>query len=69
MRYSTIDLSDGAIEGGEEDNLTIGLNWYVNPHVRFMFNYVRADADPTSSDLTGEDDEPNVFQTRAQIDF
>lgn len=66
VRYSTLDLDDGAINGGEQDDITVGLNWYPNPHVRFMANYVMANADPNSS---GVQDEPNIVQFRAQIDF
>lgn len=42
-RYSTLDLSDGAIMGGELDDITVGVNWYLNPAVRVMINYVYAD--------------------------
>jgi len=72
-RYSTIDLDDGDFKGGEEDNITVGLNWYTNKHVRFMANYVITDTDPTSQDIQDDqgedDDELGVFQLRAQIDF
>lgn len=74
-RYSSLDLEDGDTLGGEEDNITIGLNWYATKYVRFMANYVMIDADPVSREDTldiaaGEDqDEPNIFQLRAQIDF
>jgi phosphate-selective porin OprO/OprP len=72
-RYSTIDLEDGDFEGGEEDNITIGLNWYATPYIRFMANYVMTDTDPTSrsirDDQDVDDDELSVFQLRAQIDF
>ncbi|WP_126456483.1 OprO/OprP family phosphate-selective porin [Sulfuriflexus mobilis] len=64
VRYSTLDLDDGAIQGGEEDNLTLGLNWYVNPNVRIMANYIDVDAE-----VAGVDDDPNIFAMRAQIDF
>jgi len=64
LRYSTIDLDDGAIQGGEEDNWTVGLNWYVNPHVRIMANYIDVDAE-----VAGVDDNPNIFALRTQIDF
>ena len=64
LRYSTLDLDDGVIQGGEEDNLTAGLNWYVNPNVRIMANYIDVDAD-----VAGVDDDPNIFAMRAQIDF
>ena len=60
-RYSTIDLNDGPIEGGELANITVGLNWYLNPNVRIMFNYVHADIEDSG--------EADIFQTRFQVDF
>ncbi len=74
-RYSSIDLDDGDTQGGEEDNITIGVNWYATKYVRFMANYVMVDADPVTQEsglniAAGEDeDEPDIFQLRAQIDF
>ncbi len=62
-RYSHLDLDDGAVNGGALDTITAGLNWYLNPNTRVMFNYVYADA----SDLY--DGETQIFQTRFQIDF
>ncbi len=65
-RYSSIDLNDKEIDGGEADNITLGLNWYLNPNVRMMFNYVYSDLE----DRAGvDDDDLNIFQTRLQIDF
>ena len=64
MRYSTLDLNDGVITGGEMDNITFGLNWYANPNVRFMANYIMVDTD----EKAGNDD-PRIFQMRAQVDF
>jgi len=48
-RYSTLDLEEEPITGGEEKNWTLGLNWYVDEHTRLMTNYVTAQADPNRS--------------------
>lgn len=64
-RYSELDLNDGSIAGGELETITLGLNWYVTSHLRFMANYVMADADLGG----GVNDEPDVFQVRAQLDW
>ncbi len=45
LRYSGIDLNDGAISGGEADSITAGLNWYLNPNARVMLNVGQADVD------------------------
>jgi phosphate-selective porin OprO/OprP len=66
LRYSTIDLTDEEARGGEEDNFTVGLNYYFNPHVRWMLNYVHADVD---LDGGADDEDANVFQSRLAIDF
>jgi len=60
-RYSSLDLSDGAIAAGEVDDVTLAVNWYVNPHARVMFNYVNSDTDGVG--------EVDVFETRFQVDF
>ncbi len=71
LRYSSLDLSDNDISGGEAEQITLGLNWYVNPHLRFMANYIIVDNDAAADDagdLAGDDD-PSIFQLRAQLDF
>lgn len=64
FRYSRIDLDDGAIRGGKLDDITLGVNWYLNPNVRVMFNYVHSEVD---HDLY--DGDTDILQTRFQVDF
>ncbi|MGH8579986.1 MAG: OprO/OprP family phosphate-selective porin [Gammaproteobacteria bacterium] len=42
VRYSNLDLNDEGVRGGEIDDLSFALNWYPNPYVRLMANYVSA---------------------------
>jgi len=42
-RYSTMDLSDEQVLGGEYSVLTLGVNWYLNPYTRVMVNYAYTD--------------------------
>ncbi|HSL81334.1 MAG TPA: porin, partial [Thermoanaerobaculia bacterium] len=61
LRYSTIDLTDAGVAGGEQSDVTAALNWYLNPVTRLMLNYVRADVDDVG--------EADFFLVRWAIDF
>lgn len=63
-RYSHLDLDDGTVLGGKQNNLILGLNWYFNDHLRLMANYIKA-----SSDRRGNSDDPTIFLVRAQVTF
>ncbi len=68
LRFSHLDLNDGSIKGGRENNFTAGLNCYLTPKARFMFNYIRANvkerAGPPVNNGTAD-----IFQGRFQIQF
>ena len=41
-RYSFLDLDDGTVRGGKLHDVVAGLNWYLFPNLRIMWNYVYA---------------------------
>lgn len=41
-RYSYLHLNDRDIRGGIMGDLTVGLNWYLNPNLRWMLNYIHS---------------------------
>jgi phosphate-selective porin OprO/OprP len=38
-RYSWVDLNDQGVHGGFLNETTAGVNWYMNPNLRYEFNY------------------------------
>jgi len=70
-RYSVLELNDGPITGGEEKNITLAINWYLNKQTRLLLNYIIVDNDQDANakgNAVGNDD-PNIFQMRFQVDF
>ena len=64
-RYSYVDLDDGQIQGGRVSDHTFGVNWYLTPYTRVMWNYVNS-----TTDRAGVNDGiVDIFQMRAQVDF
>jgi len=78
-RYSFLDLNDEMLRGGEEQDVTLGVNWYLYSNVRLMLNYVYADVKDTGSTLFDKMANPtrlggvsgsiHTAQARAQIEF
>ena len=55
-RYSRMDLdfmegiqgtaaSAASVRGGDQSVVTLGLNWYLNPNIKVMLNYMLIDVD------------------------
>ncbi|MFU8894876.1 MAG: OprO/OprP family phosphate-selective porin [Gammaproteobacteria bacterium] len=72
LRYSTIDLNDAGFQGGEQETVTFGVNYYPNANVRFMLNYIMVDVDDSGATVGGNvvgDESPNILIMRAQYHF
>lgn len=65
VRWSYIDLNDAGIRGGEMQEMTYGLTWYLNPYTKGMFNYVR----PILNDPIQGRSVANMFTTRIQFEY
>lgn len=64
-RWSYIDLNDKEIQGGRLNDMTLGLNWYLNANAKVQFNYIRAFLDkPVHNDSITD-----IYGLRTQIDF
>ena len=80
-RFSYIDLNDKSIQGGTMANFTAGVNWYINPYVKFVVNYIHSSTDyagrgnaglPPIPPLPGADSRHNqtdMVGARCQMDF
>lgn len=67
-RYSYMDLNDAGIHGGLISDHTIGLNWWLNPYTRMMWNYVnsRSTGDaPAATPMTTQ----HIYEMRVAIEF
>lgn len=64
-RWSFLDLDDSGFRGGVLHDITLGVNWYLNRHTKFQFNYIHAFLD---SPVNG-DSHADIVAVRAQLDF
>jgi len=65
FRIDDLNVSDQNIQGGRLVNLTLGLNWHLNPYTRMYFNYVHAMLDRNSPSASYG----NLVGLRAQFEF
>ena len=61
LRYSVLNLNDKDLSGGKMNNITAGINWYLNPVTRISFNYVHSSIYELGIS--------NIYQMRFQIAF
>ena len=66
LRFDQADYNDDGIQGGEADNLTAGLNWYMNPQALIRFNFTWASLEDGPG---GDEGDAYIFTIRFQFDF
>jgi phosphate-selective porin OprO/OprP len=79
-RYSDLNLNwrdgsngaatpAGGIRGGEQKIATVGLNWYLNPDIRFMLDYQRVEIDRLNAAGLQAGQKYNAVALRSQLTF
>lgn len=79
-RYSMVDLNFregalgtapvlGAVRGGEQKVVTVGVNWYLNPSMRLMLDYQHVDVDRLGATGLPVGQEYNAIAARGQVNF
>ncbi len=71
-RFSYVDFLDGLVAtngAGRVWDHTVGVNWYLNPYARVMFNYVNSRADRVTGGTLIPNGHMDIFEVRAQVDF
>ena len=79
VRYDQLDLTDTGLSplARKAKSWTGGINWYLNPNTRLIFNYIRFSGEnsplyvlPTPAAGTGSRTaKGDAYQTRLQFDF
>jgi phosphate-selective porin OprO and OprP len=63
-RYSYLNLTDSSVHGGKERNFTFGVNYYFNPYIRCMTEFVLMKVDSVSGS-----EHPRALLARLQYNF
>ncbi len=55
FRYSSLDLSDGPVDGGNMDIVSLGVNWWLTPffNVNSNYRYIENDKDGFNGESSG----------------
>ena len=69
-RWSALDLNSEDVRGGRLQDVTAGVNWYLNPNMRVMLNYVHAMVrDRDSGNVVVDSESADIVQMRFQVDW
>jgi len=70
-RWSKLDLDShvnelgaGGVRGGVLTDYTLAVNWYLNPYLRVMVNYIHADAEKRSATNIDQGTKANILALR-----
>ncbi len=66
-RFSRLRLNSGGVNMGNIRDITLGLNWYPYSNFRVMANYIHSNV--SNADMGVDDENAQIVQLRAQIDF
>jgi phosphate-selective porin OprO/OprP len=72
VRYDRLFLDDTPVvarAGNKAESWTLGLNWYLTPYAKVLFNWVRFTGDNTPLDPVGAETKGDVLATRLHLDF
>ncbi|CAB1274710.1 OprO/OprP family phosphate-selective porin [Candidatus Nitrosacidococcus tergens] len=73
IRWDQLNMNTPHVSGGNTQMAAIGLNWYLNPHIRLMADYgyvvneVAPETNPMIAKFNGLN--PSIIEVRAQVDF
>lgn len=71
-RFDTIDLTEPGYQGGDQDSIIVGINWYLNRHTRLMVNYnhssIKNAFNVAANGIDGKN-KVDGFGLRAQVDW
>lgn len=66
VRYDYVDLNDAGIVGGQQSDITVGLNYFFNKYIAAKINYTRMMVEDSSPRGKNNFD---VLQARIQLSF
>ncbi|MGE4652208.1 MAG: porin, partial [Myxococcota bacterium] len=65
-RYSHLDLNDNGVDGGIQNDVTLGANWYLYSNLRLMLNWVHAQR---AHSRVGDGGRADIVEGRISLDF